>query len=127
MPTDILTQPAAPRVRISSNQSTRVAETTHTATGPPQIEKSQRSKIVNPKTASVSEKIADKRAERLERCPTSARSLLARCWSKKASPRQAIKAFCHECLLATQHVKTLGHHLHLQCIKANLSQPGVAQ
>jgi hypothetical protein len=47
--------------------------------------------------ASLSKKIAAKRAGRLEQCPVSARCLLARCWSKKASPRQAIKAFCHEC------------------------------
>jgi hypothetical protein len=47
--------------------------------------------------ASSGEKIAAKRAEKLEACPVSARSLLARCWSKKASPRQAVKAFCHEC------------------------------
>jgi hypothetical protein len=46
--------------------------------------------------ASSGEKIAAKRAEKLEACPVSARSLLARCWSKKASPRQAVKAFCHE-------------------------------
>lgn len=50
-----------------------------------------------PKTASLDEKIAKKRAGRLEQCPASAKGLLMRCWSKKTSPRQAIKAFCHEC------------------------------
>jgi len=48
-------------------------------------------------TTSVSEAIASKRARRLERCPVSSRSLLARCYARKASPRQAIKAFCQEC------------------------------
>lgn len=45
----------------------------------------------------LSEKINTKRAALLAQCPVSGRSLLARCFSKKASPRQSIKAFCHEC------------------------------
>ena len=49
------------------------------------------------KNSSGNEKIAAKRARRLEQCPISARNLLTRCWAKKASPRQAVKAFCHEC------------------------------
>lgn len=46
---------------------------------------------------SLNQKSDAKRAQRLETCPVSARTLLTRCWSKNASPRQAIKAFCHEC------------------------------
>jgi hypothetical protein len=57
---------------------------------------------VPPSTASLqppclSEKIARARARRLAQCPVSARALLGRCYAKKASPRQAIKAFCQEC------------------------------
>jgi hypothetical protein len=48
-------------------------------------------------TLSLGEKIARARARRLGQCPASARPLLSRCYSQKASPRQAIKAFCHEC------------------------------
>lgn len=54
-------------------------------------------KRINGKTISLSEKIVQKRAQRLEQCPPSARGALARCWDKKASPRQAIKTFCQEC------------------------------
>jgi hypothetical protein len=54
-------------------------------------------KPVEPQNASLDEKITAARARRMESCPVSARTLLARCWSKKASPRQAVKAFCHEC------------------------------
>jgi len=46
---------------------------------------------------SLSEKIAQTRARRLERCPTLYRPLLARCYSRRASPREAVKAFCQEC------------------------------
>lgn len=45
----------------------------------------------------ANEAITSKRARRLELCPASARSLLARRYSRKASPRQAVKAFCQEC------------------------------
>jgi hypothetical protein len=46
---------------------------------------------------SLSEKIALKRAGRFAACPVSAQLLLARCWTKKASPRAAVRAFCQEC------------------------------
>lgn len=46
---------------------------------------------------SLNEKIAAKRATRLQAAPQSTQGLLARCYDKKASPRQAIKAFCHDC------------------------------
>lgn len=46
---------------------------------------------------SVEQKIEKIRARRLAACPMSSKRLLADCWAKKASPRQAIKAFCHEC------------------------------
>jgi hypothetical protein len=49
------------------------------------------------KIVPLGEKLTVARTRRMEGCPPSARSLLARCWSKKASPRQAIKASCHEC------------------------------
>lgn len=45
----------------------------------------------------VEQKIEKIRARRLAACPRSSKRLLADCWAKKASPRQAIKAFCHEC------------------------------
>ncbi len=51
----------------------------------------------DPKTASPSEFDDRKRARRLAGCPVSARTLLTRCWSKKCSPRQVLKALCHEC------------------------------
>jgi hypothetical protein len=52
----------------------------------------------NPSAArSLGEKIGLKRAKRIKSCPVSCRGLLARCFSKKASPRQAIKAQCHDC------------------------------
>jgi hypothetical protein len=50
------------------------------------------------KNLSVEEKIGKSRARRLEDCPRSCKRLLASCWSKNASPRQAIKAFCEECV-----------------------------
>ena len=50
-------------------------------------------KTVVPQIASLSEKIATKRAGRLASRPVSARNLLVRCWTKKAPPRQEIKAF----------------------------------
>lgn len=45
----------------------------------------------------MSEKTVIKRAARLEATPESAKRLFSSCWSKKASPRQAIKAQCLEC------------------------------
>ena len=50
------------------------------------------------KNLSVEAKIEKRRARRLEACPPSCKRLLASCWSKNASPRQAIKAFCTECV-----------------------------
>jgi len=49
-------------------------------------------------SASLSEKIALRRAARLASAPESARGLLARCYNGTASPRQAIKSFCHDCV-----------------------------
>lgn len=46
---------------------------------------------------SVEQKIEKCRARRLTACPRSSKRLLASCWTKKASPRAAIKAFCAEC------------------------------
>jgi hypothetical protein len=51
-----------------------------------------------PKTLSLSAKIDQRRVEKLNRLPESSRLLWTRCWSGKASPRQAIKAFCQECI-----------------------------
>jgi hypothetical protein len=51
----------------------------------------------NPESLSLGEKTARARTRRLAQCPLSARTLLSRCYSRKASPRQAIKAFCQEC------------------------------
>ena len=50
------------------------------------------------KNLSVEEKNEKRRARRLEDCPRSCKRLLASCWSKNASPRQAIKALCTECV-----------------------------
>ena len=48
-------------------------------------------------TASLSEKIAAKRARRIETAPESFRKLLTQAMSGKCSPRTAIKAQCAEC------------------------------
>lgn len=47
--------------------------------------------------ASLSEKIAAKRAKRIETAPESFRKLLTQAMTGKCSPRQAIKAQCAEC------------------------------
>lgn len=47
--------------------------------------------------ASLSEKIAAKRAGRIATAPESFRKLLTQSWAGKCSPRAAIKAFCGEC------------------------------
>ena len=48
--------------------------------------------------ASVNEKIVAARARRLNFVPPASRRLIVACWAKKAPPRQAIKAFCNECV-----------------------------
>lgn len=48
-------------------------------------------------TASLSEKIALKRAGRLATTPESARGHFVAAWAGKCAPRRAIKAFCLEC------------------------------
>ena len=50
------------------------------------------------KNLSVDQKIEKNRTRRLEACPRSSKRLLVSCWEKKASPRQAIKAICAECV-----------------------------
>ncbi len=50
-----------------------------------------------PKTASLGEKIAARRAGRLATAPVSWQGILKRSWSKNCSPRAAVKAFCGEC------------------------------
>jgi hypothetical protein len=50
------------------------------------------------KNLPVEQKIKEIRARRLAACPRSSKRLLASCWAQKASPRQAIKAFCAECV-----------------------------
>jgi len=47
---------------------------------------------------SLAQKIAQTRAKALERCPASAKGILARSLAKNASPRDAIKSQCLECL-----------------------------
>lgn len=54
-------------------------------------------KLADLKTASLSEKIAAKRAGRLATTPESAKSLFVASWAGKCSPRQAIKGQCLEC------------------------------
>ena len=92
-----VTQSPAPHARRLAVQCHHGAETVTATSNQPPAGQGQSSQQEDPKTASVGEQMAAKRAERLERCPTSARSLLARCWSKKAPPRQVIKSFCQEC------------------------------
>lgn len=48
--------------------------------------------------ASLNEKITQTRGKRLSTIPESAQSVFQRSWAKKASPRQAIKAQCLECM-----------------------------
>jgi hypothetical protein len=58
-------------------------------------------KILQPQKADdqpVGEKIVAARARRLELVPAASRRLIAACWAKKAPPRQAVKAFCQECV-----------------------------
>ena len=50
------------------------------------------------KNLSVGGKIEQCRVRRMEACPVSHKRLLTSCWARKASPRQAIKAFCAECV-----------------------------
>jgi hypothetical protein len=49
-------------------------------------------------SASVDEKIKTARSRRLKFVPPASRRLSMACWAKKAPPRQAIKAFCNECI-----------------------------
>lgn len=52
----------------------------------------------DPQNASLSEKIAAKRAGRLATTPTSCRGHFVAAWAGKCSPRRAIKAQCLECI-----------------------------
>lgn len=54
-------------------------------------------KPAEPQNASLDERIAAKRARRVETAPESFRKLLTQAMSGKCSPRQAIKAQCAEC------------------------------
>jgi len=56
------------------------------------------SHLMAPENIPVSEKIVAARAKRLNHVPPASRRTIEACWSKKASPRQAIKAQCHECM-----------------------------
>ena len=51
-----------------------------------------------PQNSSVSENIVAARAKRMNSVPPASRWLIAACWTKKAPPRQVIKAFCQECV-----------------------------
>ena len=55
-------------------------------------------KPADPKTASLGEKIATKRAGRLATTPESAKGHFVAAWAGKCSPRRAIKAQCLECV-----------------------------
>jgi hypothetical protein len=55
-------------------------------------------KSVEYQTASLSEKIAAKRAGRLATTPESAKGHFVAAWAGKCSPRRAIKAQCLECI-----------------------------
>lgn len=54
-------------------------------------------KTADPENACLSEKIAAKRARRIETAPQSFRKLLTLAMSGKCSPRAAIRAQCAEC------------------------------
>ena len=54
--------------------------------------------MTNLENLSVGQKIEKIRARRLAASPKSSQRLLTSCWSGKASPRAAIKAFCQECV-----------------------------
>jgi hypothetical protein len=51
-----------------------------------------------PKVAPPSGPLTPAQARRLSQWGTLHRSLIQRCWAGKASPRQAIKAQCNECV-----------------------------
>jgi hypothetical protein len=51
-----------------------------------------------PKTPSLNQKIAAKRAGRLATTPESAKGHFVAAWAGKCSPRRAIKAQCLECV-----------------------------
>jgi hypothetical protein len=59
-----------------------------------------------PQTASLSERIAAKRAGRLATAPESAKGHFVAAWAGKCSPRRAIKAQCLECSGFDRHVIT---------------------
>lgn len=46
----------------------------------------------------IGAEMARKRAARLQTCPAAYRGQLARCYSKKASARMAVRSFCLECV-----------------------------
>ena len=49
-------------------------------------------------TASVGEKMEERRKQRMESAPTSARGLLGRIFAGRASPRACVKGMCLECV-----------------------------
>lgn len=52
----------------------------------------------NFKSLSLEQKIEKCRARPFEACPKSSKRLLNSCWAERSSLRQAIKAFCVECV-----------------------------
>lgn len=49
-------------------------------------------------TPNLAAKIASVREKRLGWWPDSQKGLIMRCWARKCSPRQVLKAFCLECV-----------------------------